>query len=79
MDDHLSHLARIAVDALAGSIAGAICGAAILWFDLFGLGRLIAGDQLPIVGAGMLIVGVALVFGGCAAATGIMLRYRDEA
>lgn len=72
-------LHHLALNAGLGVLAGLACLAALLWLDPGGLRALAlhpdhVGMALPLLGFAF-----AVTFGGCAAATSIMLLPREEA
>lgn len=57
---------------LAGTIGGALLGALILWYDIAGLGTMIAASPDKVLALTMLFFGLFITFGSIAMAVGVM-------
>ena len=67
------------VNIAVGILASWVLLAGLLYVDIGGLGRLVAGSPDGLVAFGMLAVGFAVTFGGAAAATAVlMMRYEYD-
>jgi len=80
--DHRQMLIFLAVNAAAGMLLGVLAAAAIIWFDIAGIGTRISHASNPIVPALLLIVPFATVFGGVVTASAIITmpyekKFRD--
>lgn len=69
---------HLALNAAIGVIAGLFCLAGLLWLDPGGLRALALHADHVWVALPLLASGFAVTFGGCAAATSIMLLPREE-
>jgi hypothetical protein len=72
-------LRHLALNAAVGVIAGQFCLAALLWLDPGGLRTLALHADHVWIALPLLAFAFAITFGGCAAATSIMLLPREEA
>lgn len=57
---------------IAGVAGALVTGGLVLWFDVAGLGTLIRRSDQPWLAAALMLFGLAVTFGGCALAAGVM-------
>ncbi len=81
--DHSQMLRQLAINAAIGVGLGIAIGAALLWFDIGGLGMRIARSSTPWLATFILIAPIAMTFGGAVAGSFIMSmpyerRFRDR-
>lgn len=77
--DHREMLWFLAINAAFGMALGLCVASALFWFNLYGLGTLIARAQQPLLSFMMIAVPLALTFGGAVTASAIMLMpYRRK-
>ena len=60
--------------AVIGMIAGTIISLALVWYNIAGLGDLIAGSDIGGIALTLLIFGFALTFGQASVATAILFK-----
>jgi hypothetical protein len=80
--DHWQMLRFMALNAAFGSLIGALTAAAVIYFDIGGIGTRIAHAANPIMPVLLLVVPFASLFGGAATASAILLmpyekKYKD--
>lgn len=72
----LLHL--LAVNGLAGTLAGVVAAAGLLLLNVGGLGTLVAGAEEPILPAAMMTFGFVVTLASVAMGTAIMRIGQDE-
>jgi len=70
-------LRHFVAPAAAGCIAGLLCVAALLWFDIGGLGSLVTRSGLSWVAVPLLSIGFVITFGSVAIGASIMSIAQD--
>ncbi|SIR28206.1 hypothetical protein SAMN05880582_10975 [Rhizobium sp. RU20A] len=81
--DHAEMLRFLALNAAGGALIGVAVALAIYWFDLGGFGTRVARADNPVLPILLLVVPLASIFGGAAAATSILTlpygaKYKDK-
>jgi hypothetical protein len=71
--DHREMLWFLAINAAFGMAIGVAVAAALVWFNLYGLGAHIIRSQMPALSFAMMAVPLAFTFGGAVTASAIML------
>lgn len=66
--------------ALIGIFAGAATSFALIWYNIAGLGDLIARSDMKVIAVVLLVFGFALTFGQASVATAVLFKAeeRDE-
>ena len=72
-DDHREMMRFLALNALAGALIGLAVAGAILWFDIGGLGVLVARSANPVLPVLLLAGPLAITFAATVAGSAIML------
>ena len=80
--DHGDMLRFLLLHALVGTLLGMLTAAAVIWFNIGGLGTLIGNSANPVIPVLLIVVPFGSIFGGAATASAILLmpyekKYKD--
>ncbi len=77
--DHWQMLARLAFNAVAGTVIGAVFAVALILWNIGGIGDRIAQASSPLLPILLIVAPFAFIFGGAVAASSIaLLPYRKK-
>ena len=75
---HRDWIIYLILHSMLGILIGAIIGAALIWFNIAGLGQMVQNSSNPMGYALLLISGFAYTFGLLTVGTGVVIRSRDN-